>query len=66
MPSLLAPVALVSAVSSTSTLFVFAIGMVLTVFFPRWGREDLSAVNLLRKAAAAILVTAGVILAAGN
>jgi uncharacterized membrane protein len=63
--SLLAPVALVSAVSSTTTLFVFAIGLALTVFFPRFGREDLRAANLLRKGAAAILVTAGVFLAGG-
>jgi uncharacterized membrane protein len=64
--SLLAPVALVSAVSSTTTLFVFAIGLALTVFFPRLGREDLRAGNLLRKGAAAMLVTAGVILSAGE
>ena len=41
--SLLAPVALVSAISSTTTLFVFAIGIVLTLFFPKYGHEDLSA-----------------------
>jgi drug/metabolite transporter (DMT)-like permease len=64
--SLLAPVALVSAVSSTTTLFVFAIGLALTLFFPRLGREDLRAGNLLRKGAAAVLVTAGVILSAGE
>jgi uncharacterized membrane protein len=64
--SLLVPVALVSAVSSTTTLFVFAFGLVLTLFFPKFGREDLTAGNLLRKGAAAILVTAGVILAAGE
>jgi len=64
--SLLAPVALVSAVSSTTTLFVFAIGVLLTMFFPKLGREDLSTGNLLRKGAAAILVTAGVMLADGQ
>jgi uncharacterized membrane protein len=64
--SLLAPVALVSAVSSTTTLFVFAVGVVLTLFFPRFGREDLSAHNLMRKGVAAILVTAGVLLADGQ
>ncbi len=64
--SLLAPIAIVSAVSSTTTLFVFAIGVLLTVFFPAWGREDLSAMNLLRKGAAAVLVTAGVWLANGS
>ncbi len=64
--SLLAPVALVSAVSSTTTLFVFAFGVLLTLFFPKFGREDLTARNLLRKGAAAVLVTAGVILAGGR
>ena len=35
-----APVALVSAISSTSTLFVFGIGILLTLFLPGLGRED--------------------------
>jgi uncharacterized membrane protein len=63
--SLLAPVALVSAVTSTTTLFVFAFGVLLTVFFPKFGRESLTVPDLLRKGAAAVLVTAGVILAHG-
>ena len=49
--------ALVSAVSSTTTLFVFAFGVLLTLFFPKLGREDLTARNLLRKGAAAVLVS---------
>jgi uncharacterized membrane protein len=61
--SLLAPVALVSAISSTTTLFVFLCGVLLTEFFPKLGREDLSRRNLLQKAISAILVTAGVLLA---
>jgi uncharacterized membrane protein len=64
--SLLAPVALVSAVSSTTTLFVFALGVLLTLFFPKFGRENLTTSNLLRKGAAAVLVTVGVILADGQ
>ncbi len=60
--SLLAPVAVVSAISSTTTLFVFFFGILLTLFFPRFGREDLSAANLVRKAAGALLITGGVIL----
>jgi uncharacterized membrane protein len=60
--ALLAPVALVSAISSTTTFFVFAIGILLTVFFPRYGREDLSAGNLVRKGLGATLIAAGVIL----
>jgi uncharacterized membrane protein len=64
--SLLAPVALVSAVSSTTTIFVFAFGVLLTLLFPKFGREDLSAGNLWRKGVAAVLVTAGVMLADGQ
>jgi drug/metabolite transporter (DMT)-like permease len=64
--SLLAPVALVSAVSSTTTLFVFAFGVLLSLCFPKFGREDLTAGNLLRKGAGALLVTAGVMLADGQ
>jgi uncharacterized membrane protein len=60
--SLLAPVAVVSAISSTTTLFVFFFGILLTLFFPRFGREDLSAANLVRKAAGALLIMGGVIL----
>jgi drug/metabolite transporter (DMT)-like permease len=59
---LFAPVALVSAISATTTLFVFLFGILLTVFLPRLGREDLSARNLAQKAVGAVLVTAGVIL----
>jgi drug/metabolite transporter (DMT)-like permease len=60
--ALLAPVALVSAISSTTTLFVFVFGILLTLFFPNLGREDLSAGNLTRKGVRALLIAAGVIL----
>lgn len=60
--SLLAPVALVSAISSTTTIFVFGFGIVLTLFLPRFGREDLSARNLVVKALGALLIGGGVIL----
>jgi drug/metabolite transporter (DMT)-like permease len=60
--SLLAPVALVSAISSTTTLFVFAIGIALTVFFPKLGREKLTTRDLLQKGAGAVLVAIGVAL----
>ena len=60
--SLLAPVALVSAISSTTTFFVFFFGILLTLFLPKFGREDLSAGNLVRKAVGALLITGGVVL----
>jgi len=59
---LMAPVAVVSAVSSTTTLFVFLFGILLTRFFPMLGREDLSWRNLAQKAAAAVLIAIGVAL----
>ena len=60
--ALLAPVALVSAVSSTSTFFVFAFGILITLFFPGVGREDLSSANLVRKGLGAVLIALGVFL----
>ena len=59
---LLAPVAVVSAISATTTFFVFAFGILLTLFLPRLGRENLSARNLAQKLAGTILITAGVVL----
>src|ERR1700742_4437886 len=60
--SLLAPVALVSAISATSTFFVFLFGILLTLFFPRYGREELSARNVFQKAVGGVLIMAGVVL----
>jgi drug/metabolite transporter (DMT)-like permease len=60
--SLLAPVALVSAVSSTTTFFVFLFGIFITLFLPKFGREDLSPRNLVRKGLGALLIGAGVVM----
>jgi hypothetical protein len=60
--TLLAPVALVSAVASTTTLFVVALGTAVSFLAPRLSREDISRQSLIRKAIAAIVVTAGVVL----
>jgi uncharacterized membrane protein len=59
---LLAPLSLVQAVSSTTTVFVFLFGIMLSLFFPKLGREDLSRNELLRKGRAAVLVALGVAL----
>jgi drug/metabolite transporter (DMT)-like permease len=59
---LFAPVAVVSAISATTTFFVFAFGILLTLFAPRLGREDLSARNLVQKSLGAVLIAAGVVL----
>lgn len=58
--SLLAPIALVSAISSTSTLFVFLFGVLLTLVSPTLGRENLSSIALFQKGIGAALVAAGV------
>ena len=55
----LAPLGLVQAIGSTTTLFVFAFGVLLSVFFPKLGRESLSRRELLHKGVAAMLVAVG-------
>jgi len=57
---LLAPLGLVQAVSSTTTIFVFLLGIVLTLLFPKLGKEDLSARALIQKGVAVTLVALGV------
>ncbi len=58
----IAPLSIVQAISSTTSVFVFLIGVALTLFAPQWGREDLSRPELERKAADAALVAVGVTL----
>jgi ABC-type Fe3+-siderophore transport system permease subunit len=60
--SLLAPVALVSAISATTTFFVFLFSVLLTLFIPRLGHEDLSPRNVVQKAVGGVLIMAGVAL----
>lgn len=59
---LLAPLAIVQAIGSTTTLFVFGFGILLTVLFPALAREDMSPGNLLQKGVSAVLIMIGVIL----
>lgn len=63
---LLAPLSLVQAISGTTTLFVFGFGVLLTLFLPRLGREDLSWRNLLQKGGSALLIAVGVALVGGS
>lgn len=60
--SLLAPVGVVSAISATSTFFVFLFGILLTLFVPQLGREELSVRNIAQKAAGGLLIMAGVVM----
>lgn len=59
---LFAPLSIVQAIGSTTTLFVFAFGLVISLLYPRLGRENLSGRELAQKGIAAALVTAGVAL----
>ena len=57
-----APLAMVQVVGSTTTLFVFVIGVILTLVAPNISRENLSAREFVRKGIAAVLVAIGVAL----
>ncbi len=57
---LFAPLSIVQAIGSTTTLFVFLFGVVLSLFFPRLGRENLSGRQMAQKGIAAIFVAVGV------
>jgi uncharacterized membrane protein len=57
-----APLAIVQAVGSTTTLFVFLIGVILTLLFPKVSRENLSGREFAQKGLAAVLVAVGVAL----
>jgi drug/metabolite transporter (DMT)-like permease len=59
---LFAPLSIVQAISSTTTLFVFAIGVGLTLLYPKISRENLSPREFLSKGIAAVLVAVGVTL----
>jgi drug/metabolite transporter (DMT)-like permease len=57
--TLLAPVALVLVVNSFQSLFVFALGIVLTLIFPRVAKESLDRTKLLQKAVGIAFMVAG-------
>jgi len=57
--TLLAPVALVLLVNSFQPLFVFTLGIVLTLFFPRVAKESLGRMKLLQKGAGIGLMLVG-------
>ena len=57
-----APLAIVQALGSTTTLFVFVFGVLLTLLFPSISRENLSGREFAQKGIAAVLVAIGVAL----
>ena len=60
--SLLGPVSLVQAIGGTTSFFVFLFGVLISLFFPKFGREDLSRGSLIQKGIAVVLIVAGVTL----
>jgi hypothetical protein len=52
----LAPLGWVQTVTSTTWLFVFLFGVILSIVAPGFGHEDLSTRNLFQKALSSILV----------
>ena len=61
----LAPLSLVQAITSTTTLFVFIFGVAISLLAPALGREDLSGPQLAKKGLSAVLIVAGIILVVG-
>jgi uncharacterized membrane protein len=56
---LLAPVTLILAVGGFQPLFVFIFGVLLTLFFPKFGRESLVKRDLVQKIAGILIIVAG-------
>ena len=60
--SLLAPLALVWVVNGFQPLLVFFYGIILTLFIPQWGRENISPKIILQRVSAIIIIFIGVVL----
>lgn len=59
---LFAPLGIVQAISSTTSFFVLFFGVILSLFFPKLGREEVGIASLMQKTIAITLVVAGVLL----
>jgi drug/metabolite transporter (DMT)-like permease len=59
---LLAPLGIVQAISSTTPFFVLFFGVILSLFFPNLGREEIGIARLMQKIIAITLVVGGVLL----
>lgn len=57
--ALFAPVALVQSVSSTQPLFVFIVGIILTLYFPKIAQENINRRILIQKIAATVVIVIG-------
>jgi drug/metabolite transporter (DMT)-like permease len=59
---LFAPLGIVQAISSTTSFFVLFFGIILSLFFPKLGREEIGLASLTQKIIATTLVVVGVLL----
>ena len=59
---LLAPLGVVQAISSTTLFFILLFGVLLSLFFPKLGRENVGTKHLTQKIIAIVLVVVGVVL----
>lgn len=64
--TLLAPVALVQVVSGFQPMFVFIIGVLLTLFLPRFGQESLKGRHLVQKLVGIVIIIVGTTLINNN
>lgn len=60
--ALLAPITLVQSVSSVQPLFVFLIGLVLTLYFPKISVENLNRKQLIQKIVATVIIITGAVM----
>jgi drug/metabolite transporter (DMT)-like permease len=59
---LFVPLGIVQAISSTTSFFVLFFGVVISLFFPKLGREEIGFASLMQKIIAITLIVAGVLL----
>lgn len=59
LAAMYAPVALVQSVGSVQPLFVFIIGVMITLFFPSLGQESLAKKHLIQKTIAIVVIIIG-------
>ena len=59
---LFVPLGIVQAISSTTSFFVLFFGVVISLFFPKLGSEEIGLASLMQKIIATTLVVAGVLL----
>ncbi len=58
---LMAPIALVQSVTTIQPLFVLILGILITIHFPKFGKEEMSHRHLMQKISGISIVTAGML-----